>query len=491
MLRSKLPLRPMKPSVYFLPLLIVFVSVLTACSSSTKQLSEPVVSQTRQAQSSPSDPTFEIEQTTQETSSSAVKEDTSSISSTISTTEPTVEAKPTAIVEEPIDIWQRMRQSYSLPPMDSKLIAHYENWNRKHSKYVQTMLQRGDKYLFHIVEQIERRNMPMEIALLPAIESAYQAKARSRSNASGLWQFIPSTGRYLGMRQDWWSDQRRDVLISTTAALDYLQSLHTEFNGDWLLALAAYNGGKGTIAKAIKANKRKNKPTNLESLNLRQETTRYVPKLIALSNVVMNPDLYGIQLPNITNTPYFTVQEISGQTDLVRLVKNTDLSRKDIDQLNPAFLRWASDPRGPHRIIIPIQHQNSVTNYLETNPEIGKLNWREHLIRKGETVGQIARKYSVNASAIRSINGMKNNNIRAGKTILIPLEARTNQSTAKTRYSTSATKTTKISHQVKKGDTLWDIARRYNLSVSDLIAWNNISKTQTLALNQVIKLSNH
>ena len=484
----------MKLSVYLLPLLVA----LTACSSTTKQpLSPPQpVSQTQNtATHSPTIAVIESDTPKQ----ADIKENLSTLESnkieksrSIATGKPAVAIEPTikSIIEpiiEPIDIWQRMRQGYGLPPMNSKLVAKHEGWNRKHHEYVQTMLQRSDKYLFHIVEQIEKRNMPMEIALLPAIESAYRAKARSRSNASGLWQFIPATGKYLGMRQDWWSDQRRDILISTEAALDYLLSLHDEFNGDWLLALAAYNGGKGTIAKAIKANKRKNKPTNLESLSLRQETTHYVPKLIALSNVVMNPDLYGIQLPNIANVPYFTVQETSGQTDLTQLIKNTELSRKDIDELNPSFLRWASDPKGPHRILVPIHLQASVAHYLKTAPELSQLNWREHHIRKGETVGQIARKYSVSASAIRSINGMKNNNIRAGKTLLIPIEAKFSKQLVKSRQTKNVIKS---SHQVKKGDTLWDIAKRYNLSVSDLTAWNKISKSHTLTLNQIIKLSN-
>ena len=466
----------MKLSVYFLPLLIA----LTACSSTTKQ---PQALPSQQSQDiqiivKPSPDFSNIE--VNNTKSAEIKN------------APVIEETTTIKTIEFIDIWQRMRQGYGLPDMDSKLVTEFENWNKKHSDYVQKMLTRGGKYLFHIVEEIEKRGLPMEIALLPAIESAYRVKARSRSNASGLWQFIPATGRFLGMRQDWWSDQRRDVLISTEAALDYLQSLHAEFNGDWLLALAAYNGGKGTLSKAIDANKRKNKPTNLENLNLRQETTLYVPKLIALSNVVMNPELYGIQLPNIANEPYFSVQELPGQIDLTKLVNNTDLSHKDIDELNPSFLRWASDPKGPHRIIVPIHLQTSVANYLQTSSKISKLNWLEHPIRQGETIGEIAKKYSVNASDIRTINGMKNNNIRAGRTILIPLEAKSSRHIAKGNRTNYSKKTsTRVSHQVKKGDTLWDIARRYNLLVSDLIAWNNISKTQILALNQIIKLSNY
>lgn len=474
----------MRLSVYFLPLLVV----LTACSSTTKQPiafpSQSTTHSTSQPDQPKQSPPVTIAPTNTQATGADRPDQVSTEKAPISIT------KPIAAIVEPVDIWQRMRQGYRLPNMDSKLVAHYENWNREHSNYVQKMLRRGDKYLFHIVEQIEKRDMPMEIALLPAIESAYKAKARSRSNASGLWQFIPATGRYLGMRQDWWSDQRRDILISTEAALDYLQSLHTEFGGDWLLALAAYNGGKGTIGKAMRRNKRNNKPTNLESLDLRQETTRYVPKLIALSNVIMNPHLYGIKLPNIANTPYFAVQKIPGQTDLIRLVKNTDLSRKDLDDLNPSFLRWASDPKGPHRIVVPLARQTSVANYLETAPDLGKLNWREHRIRKGETMGKIAEKYAVKTAAIRSINSMKNNKIRAGKTILIPLEARPNNAQYAKRTKKSTVKR-KASHQVRKGDTLWQIARRYDLSVSDLVMWNNISKSHTLALNQIIKLSRY
>lgn len=480
----KITIEPMRLFIYFLSLL----ATLSACSSTTSVTKTTSTQEQQSTVLSPQTTSIEIKEDIDELTSKNAKNITKESTEQVAS----------------IDIWQRIRQGYGLPDMDSKLIIKYENWNRKHSDYIQEMLQRGNKYLFHIVEQIEQRNMPMEIALLPAIESAYKTKATSRSNASGLWQFIPATGRYFGMRQDWWSDQRRDILISTDAALDYLQSLHGEFNGDWLLALAAYNGGKGTIAKAIKRNIRNNKIANLENLQLRKETTHYVPKLIALSRVIMNPALYDIQLPKINNEPYFVIQEMAGQTDLLSLVKNTNLSRSDLDELNASFLRWASDPKGPHRIIVPIQHQASVANYLDNAPKLGRLNWREHLILKGETMKQIARKYSVSLSAIRSINGMKNNTIHAGKIILIPLEKgkiRTKQQDNQyTNSSPSSSQdwgkhskqlSTKTYHQVKQGDTLWGIARHYGLSVADLITWNNISKTQILALNQVIKLSNH
>lgn len=483
-------------------LCIFFSALLLNACTTTQQAKTPADKPDHTGVITPADPAPSSDiLNTQETDANATQNASAHTPSTIENDSTQTSQQPNQQETQELiattDLWQRIRQGYQLPYYSSPLVTEYENWHRRHNEYLVKMLSRADKYLFHIVEEIEKRNMPMELALLPAVESAFKAKALSRSNASGLWQFIPATGRYLGMRQDWWSDQRRDVLLSTNAALDYLQALHKEFDNDWLLALAAYNGGKGTIGKAIRRNRAQNKATTFGHLTLRNETKRYVPKLIALSNVVMNPDLYGVTLPTIKNQAYFAVQSMPGQSDLVALVKNTSLTRHDIDELNPLFLRWASDPKGPHRLLVPLEDQASVANYFEKNAHLSQLNWREHRIRKGDTVSGIAKRYAVSHQAIRSVNGMKNNRLRAGKTLLIPLQAFSRSDASSTSRNTASNPSSKRlasnadtqTHRVTHGDTLWHIARRYGISLADLLSWNQLSRSNVLSLNQVLVVS--
>ncbi len=456
-------------------------TLLAGCS--TLNRTQPPVSQTQS-------------DTEISTTSGELKSETTEATIDSNEAEPVDSEKLSApIVDQaPIDLWNRIRNNYQLPIFEHELVTHYEQWNSKHKDYLFKMFERSQEYLFHIVEEIEKRQLPMELALLPAIESAYNAKAYSRSKASGLWQFIPSTGRYLGMRQDWWADQRRDIIQSTDSALDYLTHLHQEFDGDWILAIAAYNAGKGTIRKAMRRNRNKGLATDFASLKLRRETTRYVPKLIALANAVKEPEQFGIKLPEIDNTPYFVVQPIKGQIDLNRLIKNTDLQRSDIATLNPAFLRWATSPDGPHRLLIPLHHHASVLAYLDSQPEQPQMQWKQHRLKKGDTLSGLAAKYNVNTNAIRTINHMRNDRLRAGKDILIPIvtPVARQSDVAKARNSSSKPKSqqAKTVHQVKRGDTLWRIARNYQVAVADLLSWNNLSDNSVLSLNQTLVIFN-
>jgi len=396
------------------------------------------------------------------------------------------------------DIWSRIRSGYTIPHIDHPLIDRYVAWNQTHAEYVTKMLTRSTPYMFYIVEQIEARGLPMELALLPAIESAYKPRALSRSKASGLWQFVPITGKHFGMRQDWWSDQRRDVIISTNKALDYLSELNRQFDGDWLLAMAAYNGGRGTISRAIRRNQRAGLNTDYFSLDLRRETAHYVPKIIGLSRVLMDPYAFGINIPEIPNHPYFETVALKGQTDLVKLISNSDISKKSFDLLNPQYLRWASDPQGPHRVLVPLSSSLSVANYVSTLNEQQKILWRKHQLASGDTLSGLARRYGVSTSAIRSINGMNSSRLRAGKTILIPI--RNNHSAAhvsnevaqaNTSVQSSLNQTATISsvpiladtnsrldlplvHTVVPGDTLWSISRRYDISIDTLLSLNGL-----------------
>jgi len=260
----------------------------------------------------------------------------------------------------PVDVLERMRRGFELPELNSKHIAQYEKWSTEHESYLSDLFERGTPFLFHIVEEIRKRNLPMELALLPAVESAYKPTAMSHSRAGGLWQFIPSTGRHFGLRQDWWYDGRRDLLTSTEAALDYLTQLNEMFDGDWFLTLAAYNAGPGTVSRAVKNNKRKRKGTDYQDLSLRLETRRYVPKLIALKNVVNNPDKFGIELPVIESKPYFEVVELNGQIDLKKFANDAGIEQSELRHLNAGFKRWATSPKGPHRLLIPINENGDV-----------------------------------------------------------------------------------------------------------------------------------
>ncbi len=322
-----------------------------------------------------------------------------------------------------LDVFKRIVSGYQLDTVDYKLVKKHRDFYLNNKRYVERVLERSRPYLFFIVEEIEKRGLPMELALLPAIESAYLTNATSKSNAAGLWQFIPATGRFFGLKQNWWSDQRRDVILSTRSALDYLKELNIEFNGDWHLSIAAYNGGRGTISRAIKRNRDKGLPTDYFSLKLSRETTNYVPKLLAFVDVVRNASLYNVNVPKIPNFPYFTLVKTSGQIDMPKLIDSTALNADIFYQLNAGFKRWASSPEGPHRVVVPLGSSDHVEKYLAKQPNKPKIQWRNHKLKKGDTLYDLAREYKVSVRAIKTINNMKSSHLRAGKTILIPLRS--------------------------------------------------------------------
>lgn len=387
-----------------------------------------------------------------------------------------------------VDLLSRMRQGFELPNLESKYIAQQEHWNSTHNTYLKGLFNRATPFLYHIIEELDRRNLPMELALLPAIESAYKPEAMSRSRAGGLWQFIPSTGRSFGLRQDWWYDGRRDALASTKAALDYLTSLNKMFDGDWFLTLAAYNAGPGTVSRAIRANKKKRKGTRYQDLNLRLETRRYVPKLIALKNIVNNPAKYKVTLPHIASRPYFKVVELNGQIDLKKFAQDAGIDQRDLRHLNAGFKRWATSPDGPHRLLIPLNADGNVDHAELAISQAPAINFENHLIAQGDSLGGIARKYGVSVSAIQKSNGLHNTRIRAGKNLLIPVRGTplTRASNTSATYQSSSAEA--ITHTVRRGDTLWSIARRYKVQIKNLLTWNNLSVNQVLSLNQVIKV---
>jgi len=385
------------------------------------------------------------------------------------------------------NVIERIRNGFRFPDLESKYVRDYEKWNSSHPTYLANLFKRSEPFLFHIVEEIEKRGLPMELALLPAIESSYKPNAVSRSKAVGLWQFIPSTGRSFGLNQDWWYDGRRDVLLSTNAALDYLTALNKRFNGDWFLTLAAYNAGQGTVARAIRQNKRKGKKTTYQHLSLRSETRRYVPKIIALKKILNNPEAYNFSLPVVANKPHFTVLPINGQIDLRKFAKDSQIDYDQLRNLNAGFLRWASAPNAPQRLLIPISSEGQLAAARLAAQEVVEIEYQRHQISRGETLSGIARRYGVSVQALKTTNSLRSSAIRAGKQLLIPINGSQVASTNTTEPATQNEKQ-QIIHQVQRGDTLWAIARKYKVRVEELLAWNQLSKNSILKLDQSLVL---
>lgn len=363
-------------------------------------------------------------------------------------------------------------------------------WFARNQEYINRVVDRAQPYLFHIITKLKERDMPLDLALLPIVESAYHPFAYSPSRASGIWQFMPSTGRRYGLKQNWWYDGRRDIIAATDAALDYLETLHKRFNGNWFHVLAAYNYGEGRIANAIKKNKKAGRKTNYWSLHLPRETRRYVPNLLAIAEVLKNNSKYNISFKAIPNKPHFESIDIGSQIDLATVSKLSSLSIDDVYILNPGFNRWATDPKGPHRLLIPVDKAEDFKQRLAALSKSERITWKQHIIREGESLGQIASRYLTSVTALKQTNRLKSNLIRSGRSLLIPIAKEPIKF-----YSLSADarkfkglKTTgdgkRYIYTVKRGDNLWDIGRHYGISVSQLTQWNGISKRSLLKPRQ-------
>jgi membrane-bound lytic murein transglycosylase D len=340
--------------------------------------------------------------------------------------------------------------------------------------------------------------MPTEFALLPVVESAYEPFAYSVSRAAGLWQFIPGTGVRFGLKQSWWYDGRRDVIESTRAALDYLQALHDEFNGDWLLAIAAYNVGEAGVERAIAYNKSVGKPTDFWHLNLPAETRAYVPKLLAMKRLMAEPERYGLEFAPIPNMPYFAVIDTDSQIDLKIAAQLAGTSYEDLVALNPGYNRWATDPAGPARMLVPIDNADAYEAALKTLAPEDRVRYLEHEVAKRETLPMIAKHYGTSAAVLAKINDLNGGRVTAGQSLKIPeISAQLSDKVllAASRVDRPETDTGRrqrqIVYRVRAGETLSSIARRNNIPVSTLARLNNLGAGDSLVKGQrlVIKAS--
>ena len=407
------------------------------------------------------------DQTTANASISSVKPATP-----LATPGPTATPEPTA---NQIDVWHRIRNGFAMREQDSKQIARFENWYAARPEYMERMTDRARRYLYHIVEEVEKRGMPMEIALLPMIESAFHPVAVSSARASGIWQFMPATGKNFGMQQNWWYDGRLNVLSSTKGALDYLEKLHKQF-GEWDLALAAYNAGENRVMRAQARNRKLKLPTNYASLKLPKETRQYVPKLMAVKNIINYPESFGLVLTDIPNEPYFSEVITTGHIDVKLAAEMAGISLEEFAALNPAHNRPVILQKQNDVLLLPVENVNIFhANLKGLNQPL--VSWQACPTKKGEELDDIATRYGITTEKLRSVNGI-HRSVKAsnGQTLLVPLngELAENEFTA---FNTNLPPTDNslinaIRHTVRKGDTLSGIARRYRVKLSSLQSWN-------------------
>jgi len=377
------------------------------------------------------------------------------------------------------DLWERIRAGFKMKEIDSPLVQRHEAWYLNRPEYVQRMVDRSRRYLYFIVEELEKRDMPTEIALLPMIESAYNPTAYSRMRAAGIWQFIPSTGRKYGLQQTWWYDGRRDVLAATRAALDYLQVLHDTF-GDWELALAAYNCGEGGIQRAIAKNRAKHKPTDYFSLKVPKETRNYLPKLQAVKNIVTDPSLFALGLDGIPDRPYFTVVKAPPTIDVVMAAKLADMPVEEFRNLNPGHTRPVITPVANRELLVPVDKAELFHANLENNAQ-PLVTWQTYQLKKGEKLDTVASKFGISLQRLQEVNGLSvGKRTRVGQMLLVPMEGDDAETNLDETYNSAEFKAPaddyhgRVIYRVKSGDTLASIGRRYRTSPEQIQQWNGL-----------------
>jgi membrane-bound lytic murein transglycosylase D len=392
-------------------------------------------------------------------------------------------------------LWERIRSGFAMPEIESALVARHEAWYLNHPDYTQLMIERSRLYLYYIVEEVQKRGMPTEVALLPMIESGYNPGAYSRAHAAGIWQFIPSTGKRYGLQQNWWYDGRRDVLTATRAALDYLQQLHAQF-GDWYLALAAYNWGENGVTRAIAQNRAKRKPTDYRSLHMPRETRNYVPKLQAVKNIIVNPRGVGFPLEDIPDQPYFTTVTTPEHIDMQVAARLAEMSEDDFKSLNPGHTRPVITSNGSRTLLLPIDKAGIFNANLKDYDQ-PLVSWQTYTLKKHETLEQIAEQFGIRTARLKEINGINRHlTVPAGRTLLVPMNEETQSSNLTDTWDNPeflAPDDYYMNHmvyRVKSGDSLYSIARANRITVAALKDWNRLHSNHIHPGQRLVVYSN-
>ena len=395
------------------------------------------------------------------------------------------------------DLLERLRSGFQLEDVDEPGVAAQLNWFANHPDFLERTFGRSELWLYYIVGQLEQRNMPRELALLPVIESAFEPYAYSRARAAGLWQFISDTGHRFGLKQDWWYDGRRDPIEATRAALDYLQELHDQFNGDWLLAIAAYNCGELTVGRAIQKNERLGKPTDFWHLKLPSETHGYVPELLAMRRLVANPARYGIEFSHILNEPYFVQVSTGGQIDLKVVADIAGISTEDLYELNPAFHRWATDPTGPHSLLVPVDAAEGLQQALAQLTPEQRMRIEHYTVRHGDTIASISTRFDTKPEVIRELNELSASARPVIDTMLlvpsnsavlpekVARAAMLVDSPVRARRHRGLRPDIRV---VRRGDTLYGIAQRLGTDVQTLAQNNGLRPGDRLHAGQKLRV---
>lgn len=396
----------------------------------------------------------------------------------------------------PTDLFQKIRNGFLLDDPARSSIAVQVDWFSRNPEYLERTFGRSELYMYHIVDEVERRGMPMEIALLPVVESAFEPYAYSSASASGLWQFIPDTGTRYGLRRNWWYDGRRDVVESTRAALDYLQFLNDEFNGDWLLAIAGYNCGEACVARAVRENQALGRPTDFWSLRLPAETRAYVPKLLAMKRLVEDPESYGLAFSSIPNEPYFVRVEVGSQIDLKLAAELSGIRPEELFELNPAFHRWATPPRGPHHLLLPLDAAETFRENTQDLTPDELMRVVHHRVQPGDTLAKIAQRYGSQTLTIRMLNNLGNGPLTVGTDLRVPspgstlLPIKVQRAAARVDGVVRTKPRRPTIHIVRRGDSIWAVAQRNNVDPQTLMRMNNMQPGDALETGQRLVLPN-
>lgn len=412
----------------------------------------------------------------------------------------------TQAANEPADLWTRVRQGFKMDNLDNAQVRAQEQFYAKHPEYMRRVVERSRRYLYFIVGEVERRGMPTELALLPIVESAFVPRAQSHALASGLWQFIPSTGQRYGLERTWWYDGRQDVMAATYAALDYLQDLYNLF-GDWQLALAAYNWGEGGVGRALAKTRARGLDDDFETIKKPRETENYVPKLIAVRNIIANPEAYGIKIPSVPDQPYFQPVSTGKHMDLQLAAKLAGTTLEELMMLNPGFIRPVFAHKEDRKLLLPIDKVETFERNLKSY-DAPLLSWQPYVTKRGESLDAIADKFSIALAELKDVNKLGNARAANGQTILVPIRGESDanerqnlasliagsvaaiaQPEADDPAPAQASRATTVQrHKVSRGDTLFGIAKRYGMQVAELKALNGMTSNNVPA-GRLLKVS--